>query len=433
MWEAIQSNKRKSVVLIGLLAVVLIALGYFAGAAFDPEGGGFGLLTAVGLWFILMAIAFAGGNRILLATSGAREVTREQAPQLYNIVEEMKIASGLPAMPKVFIIDSDAPNAFAVGLKPENSAVAVTTGLLARLNRDELQGVVAHEIGHIANRDTLFMTLAGMTVGAIIILADVFLRGMWISGGRRRSSSSKGGGQAAAIMAIVAVVLAVIAPLLGQILYFACSRKREYLADASAAQFTRYPEGLASALEKIAGYKGAKVQVSKAVAPMFTVNPLAAAGSSSSVFSTHPPTTDRIQVLRAMAGGSLAAYDMAFRKLHSDKGVLGVRTLAASQEVEVRPARVQKKITQAEQLRAAKDILNQAARFATIACACGLRIKLPPGFEEKSVRCPRCGRQHTTPSPELLAGAAALQTVRIVHTDDSADEQPHLHSGGTGR
>ena len=432
MWEAIQANKRKSVVLIGLLAGVLVALGYFAGVAFDPQAGQFGILTAVGLWFILMAVALAGGKRILLATSGAREVTREQAPQLYNIVEEMKIASGLPAMPKVFIIDSDAPNAFAVGLRPENSAVAVTTGLLARLNRDELQGVIAHEIGHIANRDTLFMTLAGMTVGAIIILADVFLRGMWITGGSRRRSS-RGGGQAAAIMAIVAVILAVLAPMLGQILYFACSRKREYLADASAAQFTRYPEGLASALEKIAGYHGTNMQVSKAVAPMFTVNPLAAAGSARSLFSTHPPTADRIQVLRAMAGGSLTAYDQAFRKLHGDQAILGARTLAGAPDVEVRPARVQKKVTQAEQLRAAKDILNQAARFATIACACGLRIKLPPGFDEKSVRCPRCGRYHTVPSPDLLAGAAALQTVRIVHTDDAADEQAHLHSGGAGR
>lgn len=416
MWEAIQSNKRKSAFLIAVLAGVLVALGYAIGAAFAPDAAGFGILTAVGLWIILLSISFAGSEKILLSTSGAHEVTREQAPQLYNIVEEMKIAAGLPAMPRVFIIDSDAPNAFAVGLKPERAAVAVTTGLMARLNRDELQGVIAHEIGHIANRDTLFMTLAGMTVGAIVILADVFLRGMWISGGRRRSSS-KGGGQAAAIMAIVAVILAVLAPLMSQLLYFACSRKREYLADASAAQFTRYPEGLASALEKIAGYHGAAMKVSKAVSPMFTVNPLAAAGSATSLFSTHPPTADRIQVLRAMTGGSLAAYEDSFKRLHDDKGVLGARNLRASTDAETRPPLVQRKVTPAEQLRAAKDILNQAARYGTIACACGLRMKLPPGFDQKSITCPRCGRQHTVPSPELLAGAAALQTVRIVHTD----------------
>ena len=404
-----------------LMAVILMVLGWAIGYSLSPKNGGFfGVIAAMAVWGIMVAVATAGGEKILLASTGAHEVDHDHAPQLYNIVEEMKIASGLPTMPKVYIIDSDAPNAFAVGLKPDRAAVAVTTGLLARLNRDELQGVIAHEIGHISNRDTLFMTMAGMTIGAIVLLADIYLRGMWITGGRRRSSSDNN--QAAAIMAIVAIVLAILAPLLGQMLYFACSRKREYLADASGAQFTRYPEGLASALEKISGYHGAKLHVSKAVSPMFTINPLAAAGSARSLFSTHPPTADRIRILRGMSSASsLAAYEEAYKSTHGSKGVIGARSLAASEDTGIREASDKEKANPSAQLRAAKDILNRAAQYATIACACGLRIKLPPGFDRKEIKCPRCGRNHEVPSPELLAAAAAMQTVRIVRKDGDRD------------
>ena len=302
MWAAIQSNRRKSAFLILALAFVLVALGYLIGAMLDPRAGGpFGVFVALGVWALMMFVSFAGGERLLLAGSGAQEVRHDQAPRLFNVVEEMQLAAGLPVRPRVFIMDSEVPNAFAVGLTPGRAAVAVTTGLMARLNRDELQGVVAHEIGHIANRDTLFMTLAGVTVGAVVLIADLFLRGLWYGGGRTRRSS-RGGGEAAAVIAIAAIVLAILAPLVARLLYFACSRRREYLADASAAQFTRYPEGLASALEKIATYQTGQLQVSRAVAPMFTVNPLAAAGSAMSLFSTHPPTEDRIRVLRGMSG-----------------------------------------------------------------------------------------------------------------------------------
>jgi heat shock protein HtpX len=411
MWEIIQSNKRKSAVLVFLLAAVLIVLGYAIGASLDPQTGGpFGLIAAAGLWFILMATSFAGGDKILLATAGAREVTHNETPQLFNIVEEMKIASGLPAMPRVYIIDNDAPNAFAVGVNPKRASVAVTTGLLARLNRDELQGVIAHEIGHVVNRDILFMTLAGVTVGAILILVDLYLRGM-LYGSRGRSSSRGRGGQGAALIMIVALVLAILAPLLAQLLYFACSRRREYLADASGAQFTRYPEGLAAALEKISAYTGGRLQVNRAVAPMFTVNPLSAAGASSNIFSTHPPTADRIRVLRGMAkGSSLAAYEEAFRAAHGDRGVIGARTLkTAPADSGIRgPAAAEPKSDPAKQWRQAQDILHKLNQFAVISCACGLSMKLPPGFDQPAVACPRCGRRHEVPLAELQAAAAAL-------------------------
>ena len=270
-----------------------------------PDAAYFGAFIGICIWGVLLLVNMMGGESVLLSSANAREVTHDEAPQLYNIVEEMRIAAALPAMPKVYIIDAPVPNAFAVGLKPERACVAVTTGLLERLSRDELQGVIAHELGHISNRDTLFMTLAGVTLGAIVLLADAGMRMMfWGGGGRRRSSSSSGknGGAAMAIMMIAALVLAILAPLIARLLYFACSRQREYLADASSAQYTRLPSALASALQKISTQQEAKkIPVNRVVSPMYIINPLAAAGSSS-VFGTHPPTQERIQPPAGNAG-----------------------------------------------------------------------------------------------------------------------------------
>jgi len=389
MWEIIQANRRKSAALLVLLAVVLVGLGYFAGYFWDPRGGQlFGVLVAVVIWVVMMLTAFSGGERILLATAGAREVKKEDAPQLYNILEEMKIASGLPAMPRLFIIDSPEPNAFAVGLKPERSAVAVTTGLLARLSRDELQGVIGHEVGHINHRDTLFMTLAGVTVGAVVILADLFLRGLWFSSGRRRSREE---GQMAGVMLIIALVLAILAPLLAQLIYFACSRKREYMADAAAAQYTRYPQGLASALEKIAGVPPRRQEVNRVLAPMYIVNPLEAHGRGmKGLFSTHPPVEERIRILRSMAGDcSLAGYEEAYRKVRHEP--LVAAELRGISPVAVREPAAAPTGAGREQWRAARDLLHRVDGYRTLECSCGMRIKVPPGFRGE-VKCPRCGR-----------------------------------------
>ena len=305
MWEAIEANKRRSAGLIIFMAILLgsvaAAIGFLMGG--DPNSAMLGAFIGLCIWGVLLLVNMMGGESVLLSSANAREVTHDEAPQLYNIVEEMRIAASLPAMPKVYIIDAPVPNAFAVGLKPERACVAVTTGLLERLNRDELQGVIAHELGHISNRDTLFMTLAGVTLGAIVLLADLGMRMMfWGGGSRRRSNNNKNGGAAMAIMMIAALVLAILAPLIARLLYFACSRQREYLADASAAQFTRLPSGLASALQKISTQQEAKkIPVNRVVSPMYIINPLAAAGSSS-VFGTHPPTQERIKRLLAMQG-----------------------------------------------------------------------------------------------------------------------------------
>ena len=229
MWEAIAANKQRSALLIASLATLLalmgLAIGFLLGGR--PQSAYFGAFVGLCVWGVLLLVNAMGGESVLLASANAREVSHDDAPQLYNVVEEMRIAASLPALPRVFIIDTPVPNAFAVGLKPERACVAVTTGLLERLERDELQGVIAHELGHVANRDTLFMTLAGVTLGAIVLLADFGMRMLFWGGGRRRSSSSGKGGGAAALLMIAALVLAILAPLVARLLYFACSRQRE--------------------------------------------------------------------------------------------------------------------------------------------------------------------------------------------------------------
>ena len=413
MWDIIRMNRRRSALLIGVLGSVLVILGGAIGYYFFPTepttGIFYGCLIALVIWIFLLFTSISSGEQILLATAGARQISKQDAPQLYNVVEEMKIASGLPAIPKVYIIDSHVPNAFAVGLKPERAAVAVTSGLLTKLNRDELQGVIAHEIGHIANRDTLFMTMAGVTMGAVVILADLFLRGLWFSGGGNRRRSSKGGGQLEMIIFIVTILLAILAPLLSQLLYLAASRKREYLADASAAQFTRYPEGLASALEKISDNQEKKFSKSRTLAPMFIINPMASWEGTSGLFSTPPPTAERVRILRGMTqGSSLKQYEQAYRKLFPE-GLMGAATLKTAKEGGIRKS--DEKSTEThdsrKNLRQVKDLLHKADGYGLIACACGVKLKIPPKFKYTKVRCPKCKRMHDVSVALLAASLAA--------------------------
>ena len=295
MWEQIAANRRRSAVLITTMAAVLLSLGYLAGEAIAPGAGLIGLTAAFIIWLIQMGLYFGAAESVLLAGSGAHEIQKDDSPRLFNVVEEMVLASGLGYTPRIYLIDDPAPNAFAIGRKPGSSAVAVTTGLLHRLNRDELQGVIAHEIGHLKNQDVKFMTLAAVMLGSIVMLSEIFLRSLRFGGrSSRRSESRGGGGQAQLILLVIAIAFAILGPLFAQVLYFACSRKREFLADASAAQFTRYPEGLASALEKIAGASMPVTCANKTTAPLYIVNPLAATGQSLSLFSTHPAGSGRV-------------------------------------------------------------------------------------------------------------------------------------------
>ena len=407
MWELIRANKRNSILLLVIMAVCLMLLGYIIGLAFFPNGGFFGLIIATVIWLILMLISFSGGDQILLAASRAKPVTHDVHPQLFNVVEEMKIAAGLPAMPKVYIINDHAPNAFATGRSPKTASVAVTAGLLARLNRDELQGVVAHEISHILHRDILFVTLAGIMLGSIVLLSQVFLRGMFYSsmtGSRRRySSGSGGGGQAQIVMLLVAIIAAIIAPIMAYLLYFALSRRREYLADAGAARLTRYPEGLASALEKIANDPSPQLAaVNKVTAPMYIANPFKKKKQRklSDLTSTHPPISERIRILRNMThGASFKDYSRSFSDITHTKTVVPPTALT-KEDIALRQAGAEAKKEEKlqKQVHQVGDIMRMVNSFVFLTCLCGLKLKVPPNFKGNKVRCPRCKRILDLPS-----------------------------------
>jgi heat shock protein HtpX len=400
MWEQIRANKRNSIVLLALMAVVLAGLGFVLGGAFGggrANAGFIGMIIATVIWLVLMLVSFAGGDKILLAASKAKKVTHDVHPQLFNIVEEMTIAANLPKLPDIYIINDPAPNAFATGRSPQTASVAVTAGLLAKLNRDELQGVIAHEISHILHRDILFVTLAGVMLGSIVLISQVFLRGMFYSsmtGSRRRTSSrSSGGGQAQLIMLVVAIICAILAPILANLLYFMLSRKREYLADAGGARLTRYPDGLASALEKISGSNIKLESANKVTAPMYISNPLKAK-KAASLFATHPPMDKRIKILRNMSrGASFNDYSDSYSQTVGG-AVLPAAALKEDSAVQIRQANAESKKAEnkKKQARQVNDIMRRVNQFVFLGCACGLTMKIPPNFKEKRVKCPRCGK-----------------------------------------
>ena len=400
MWEQIRSNQIRSVILVAAMAVLLLLIGYFLGVAFMDNGIG-GLVIAFVIWAVMNLIAFFQGDSILLALSRARKIKRDDHPRLYNIVEEMKIASGLEKMPDIYIIDDPAPNAFATGRGPKRASVAVTSGLLQKLNRDELQGVIGHEISHIKNRDVLLMALCGVLLGTIVILAWyathlLFFGSMF--GGRR--SSSSGGGQAQLIILAVGIVLMILAPIIAQLIYFAISRKREYLADASSALYTRYPDGLASALEKIAGSTTQLKSANKASAPMYIINPFRKKGrAATDLTSTHPPISERVRILRSMAGGaSFADYNNAFRGVHKGgRGIISASAITSAGTVGLRAAESEDagrepEPGKAERSRQVSDLMWQLNNYRTITCDCGTKLKVPPKLKKPSVKCPHCGR-----------------------------------------
>lgn len=401
MWELIQANKRKSIFIFIGMGLLLILIGFTFGSFYSPDNGGlFGIFLALILWGILSLVSYFAGSKILLAVSGAKEVTQEVHPQLYNVVEEMRIAANLPNTPKIYIIADAAPNAFATGIKPENSAIAVTAGLLGTLNRDELQGVVAHEMSHIMNRDILVMTFAGMMLGAITLMAEVFARSLWLGGGSRyKSKSSNRNGQAQLIIMILAIALAILGPIMAQLLYFAISRKREYLADASAVRLTRYPDGLASALEKISGTNLDLKTANKVTAPMYIINPLKKKGMQiSNLSSTHPPISERIKILRSMSQGvNYTNYQNAFNSVKGKNSELMPQSgLTDAAVIPIKSSLVDSSTSQntVKVKRDVGDLMMKLNDYKFINCTCGIKLKVPPDFSENSITCPKCGRIH---------------------------------------
>ena len=298
MYDQIASNKRRSF----LLVLFFLGLVFLVTWAFDQLVG----MGRAGIAFaVILALGTTAGSyyysdRVVLAMSRARPVEKAEYPYLYNVVEGLALAAGIPA-PGCYVNEDTAPNAFATGRNPEHSDDVVTTGLLEKLNRLELEGVVAHEMSHIRNYDVLLQTITVVMVGVVALLSDWMRRSFWWGGTRRHGSDRERGGAAGGLIVALGLVLAMLSPLAAQLIRLAVSRRREFLADASGALLTRYPAGLASALRKIAADKEPLEAANKATAHLYIVNPLKDLGGAvNRLFSTHPPIEDRIAALEKM-------------------------------------------------------------------------------------------------------------------------------------
>lgn len=488
MFELIRANQRRSRVLTGIMLLLMLAVGACVGFAVYPDpalwvsgvglvamppgetgsmpgawlvfpGPLFGMVAAGFAWLVQALVYRLSGDGALMASVGARELAREDHPQLFNVVEEMRLAANLPKMPRVFLIEDKGLNAFAAGRDPEHASVAVTAGLLMRLNRDQLQGVIAHEMSHILHRDVSYMTRLAIMAGTIVLLCELFLR-MTLRGAmgtRRYRGRNNQQGAAILVMLVIAVVLWIVAPLLARLIYLACSRRREYLADLGGAVLTRNPESLASALEVIA--RGARLeQVSAMAAPMFIVNPAVSEERAFSAWtSTHPPVEDRIRLLRSLAGGRVPA-DLAGRLSRGEREAVNWWTRRMMERLYPETARetshektdsgrqdemigraaratvlagalaggvsrvdnapemigpppdsgaapsAEERLRQTRQV---QDLMRKLNGFRFIPCACGARLKIPPDFRHERVRCPRCGATHTLSETRPFPGKAS--------------------------
>jgi heat shock protein HtpX len=302
-YDQIAANRRNSFLMAAFVVVVLGVLGFAIGyAVFGSVAAGLG---TTGFALLLGGLSGLGtyfaGDSLVLTVSGAREVSQDQAPQLFNVVREMAVAANVP-MPRVYVIDDTAPNAFATGRDPAHASVAITTGLLEKLDREELQGVIGHEMSHVRNLDIRFSLVVGVMVGAIAILADFFLRfTFWGGGGRSRDRN--GGGGIQALVFVIAIVLAILAPLISRFIQLAVNRQREYLADASSVELTRNPHGLERALAKIGGDQEVLEVANRGTQHMYFTNPIKKFEErSSNLMSTHPAIVDRINRLRQLTG-----------------------------------------------------------------------------------------------------------------------------------
>lgn len=313
---ASRANQQATRRLVFMLLLILVVLGYLLGWSLQALSGHFpadstsiwflsdwGLLTALGL-FVVGALwswlSFRRGDRIILRMTGASAVTATEEPQLHNVVEEMAIAAGI-RKPRVYVLETDALNAFATGMTPARASIGVTRGLLDTLNREELQGVIGHEMGHIVNWDIRYATAVGVLVGLIALVSDGALRSLRFSGGRSRSSGSsgRGGGGGAALIVLFLLLFAALAPVFAKLVQMAVSRQREFLADATSVRLTRHPEGLISALEKLAASAKPFEGANRATQHMFIVNPFRNFSEKATrLFSTHPPLERRMARLR---------------------------------------------------------------------------------------------------------------------------------------
>ncbi|MFH1286428.1 MAG: M48 family metalloprotease [Candidatus Magasanikbacteria bacterium] len=292
MYSQIDANKRRTVILMMFFIAFILGLGYFLGVYM-----GFGyevMALAIVLSVVMNLAGYFVGDKIALKSTGAKEIKKQDNPYVFRMVENLCLTAGIP-MPKVHIIQSTALNAFATGRDPEHASIALTTGIIERLENEELEGVIAHELSHIQNYDIRVMMIVVVLVGSIALLSDIFFRMRFFGGGNNNKSSGQLGG----ILMIAGIALLILSPIIAELIKLSISRKREYLADASGALLTRYPEGLAKALEKISGSKETMPHASAATAHLFISNPFKK-GRVSGLFSTHPPIVERVKKLRGM-------------------------------------------------------------------------------------------------------------------------------------
>ncbi len=297
LYALISANKARTAVFIVAISLLLALVGYALGAYFR---WGTGMYVLFGLFVVLYnLVLYYNSDKLALAVNGAHPADPDEYRQLHNVVEEVAIAAGIPK-PRVYVIDSESPNAFATGRNPEHASIAVTLGLLGIMNREELQGVIAHEMSHIRNYDILVMTVVAIIGGLIVLFRDIFLRMSLFGGGRRRRDSSSRGDQFGLILVLVGIALAIISPILVALIRAAISRQREYLADASGAYIVRNPHGLASALAKLGAVPGRLRGASSATAHMYIANPFGQdrGADVANWFATHPPLADRIRRLK---------------------------------------------------------------------------------------------------------------------------------------
>ena len=400
------------VLLLLLLLAITVPLGGMF--HFDTfESGVVGVVLASIIWVTASLFAYFRGDNVLLALAGARKINSLDHRRLYNIVEELKIASGLETMPSLYIIDDPAMNAFAVGCHRDKAAAIVTSGLLTKLNRDELQGVIGHEIAHIVNRDVMLMSFCIMLLNTISVIVCA------VGGGRITTEDlapQKENWKFMAVYAAVGTIFLFFAALgvndyfkdaiaiyvsvflifvliSAHLIYYATSRRREYLADASSALYTRYPEGLATALEKIASSTDQVLAANTATVTIYIVNPFRRKGlPASDITSTHPPVSERIRILRAMSHASFADYDQAYRQVRGiDKGIIPTTAMSSAGIVPMRSA-IPDDLNHIQRARETTNALWNAQKYNIINCVCGTRLRLPPSFKLAEVKCPHCGR-----------------------------------------
>lgn len=434
MWALVRANRLQTALLVAVSLVVSVGMGYALGRiagvmlGLGPrvEAGLIGVEAAIVIWVVITVITYFQGDALILAAAGAEPIEFKDHPQFYNVVEEMALAANLGRMPAPHVIPGQAMNAFATGIHPEHTAIAVTAGALARLGRDQLQGLVAHEIAKIAHRDVLFLSLVSLMTGAVFARAtgrDAFSRNPRVArGGVNLTTGQR-------LARALCGSLALFAPVYAVFIAAGVVRRRVYLADAAAALYTRYPEGLASALHVMSGDPYTLVQANRGIATLCTINPYKKEMGIHTPFllgATHPHTKDRVSILRRIHGGvSLGAYQRAWQDQTGAKGRLMPETAMKA----VRPAPIRAgedtgaaPAGAAEQWRATGDLVRRLHDYLFLGCVCGMRIKLPPAFARGHVNCPRCGQLCAVPTAALAASAvttaAAPEAAPSLHLED---------------